>query len=128
MSISEVNDFMVEYWKAGSSGSFDKVIPFVNDNATFFFSEGPYTGLEEIQRAFETTWATIVDEKYIASNVKWILLGEMEAVCTYDFTSEGCINNKSRVFHGLGTNVLQKIGDNWKIIHEHLSAVPLTEQ
>ncbi len=124
MALQEVEEFMKGYWDAGSSGEFAKVAPYIGADAFFFFTEGPFFGIAEIKKAFEDTWSVIKEEKYTIDNLKWLITGEDHAVCTYWFTSDGIIDNWHRKFSGFGTNVLHKISGKWRIIHEHLSALP----
>ena len=74
-----------------------------------------------IRKAFEDTYASIQDETYIISDVKWIAVDQQVSVCMYQFRSNGLVNRKRQVHAGKGTNVLKRINDNWQIIHEHLS-------
>ena len=73
--------------------------------------------------AFEATWDAIKDEEYSAKNLRWILVTGHEAVCTYEFTSEGVINGDRKSLTGLGTNVVVMSGEGLKILHEHLSVI-----
>ncbi len=123
MDNSEPDEFMKNYWEAASSNDFAHVSPFIDRDASFFFSEGPFIGLEQIRKAFEQTWATITAERYTTGKLRWIVSDENTAVCTYDFTSDGYIGGVHRIMRGLGTNVLEKANGNWKIIHEHLSVI-----
>ena len=121
MSIKSPEEFMRIYENAANSGDFDAVAPLVSEDAVFWFSNGSYTGVRNIKLAFEKTWSTIRDEEYSIRDLKWLHKGVDCAVCIYGFVSKGTIDGKVSEFAGRGTNVLKKINDSWKLIHEHLS-------
>lgn len=119
----ELAKFIEEYEKLTNKCNFDLLIPFIDKNAIYWFSNGTYNGIDEIRKAFEETWNSIKDEVYTISNVKWLILIKSEAVCIYDFHSDGIVDGKRQEFKGRGTNVFKKIDGQWKIVHEHLSKV-----
>lgn len=123
MDNSKLDEFMKKYWNAGSSNNFDLVAPYLHGDASFFFSEDSFFGLEQIGKAFESTWSTIIYEAYNTENIRWVVNNEKVAVCTYDFSSEGYIDKIHRTLRGIGTNVLEKTDGQWKIVHEHLSLI-----
>lgn len=113
--------FLKEYERLANLCNFDAIEPFIDNNAVYWFSNGTYRGIGEIRKAFEETWNSIKNEKYTLSNVEWLIVSSDEAVCIYNFRSDGLANGKRQVYEGRGTNVLQKKDGRWKIIHEHLS-------
>ncbi len=121
MDIRGLDEFMKEYWEAGSSRDFNKVAGYLHETASFYFSEGAFNGFEQIKKAFENTWAAILNEVYTTGNIRWIIQLDEFAVCTYEFKSEGFIDKTRRTLNGLGTNILLKEAGEWKIVHEHLS-------
>ena len=120
----ELEKFILEYERRANTKNFDQIRSFIDTNAIFWFSDGSFHGLNEIQLAFEKTWNELKDEIYSISDVKWLVQKDSDAVCIYKFSSESTFNNKRTTFHGRGTNVLQKLDNKWKIIHEHLSLEP----
>ena len=109
------------YEKAANSGNFDKVAPLLSVEAIFWFSDGSFSGIENIRTAFEKTWNMIRDEEYSIRNLKWLYRGVDCAACTYEFVSRGANNGKASEFRGRGTNVLKKSDGEWIMTHEHLS-------
>lgn len=119
---NEVEFFLQKYEKATNSHDFSNVKELLDEDATYWFSDGNYAGIAEIEKAFVTTWNKIKDETYSIENVKWVSLDENSAVCTYKFKWRGIIDGQSKQGEGRGTNVLIKRESKWYIVHEHLSA------
>lgn len=113
--------FLRNYEKAANSRAFSLVEPFLAEDAVFWFSDGSFNGLEEIRMAFEQTWNTIKDERYVLENIRWVHKDARSACCLYNFRSSGVVHGESEVFEGRGTSLLVKEGNRWKIAHEHLS-------
>ena len=109
------------YEKAANSGNFDKVAPLLSVEAIFWFSDGSFSGIENIRTAFEKTWNMIRDEEYSIRDLKWLYRDVDCAACIYEFVSKGTINGKASEFRERGTNILKKSDGEWKVIHEHLS-------
>lgn len=122
--VSELSEFMRSYWEAASSCDFDLVKPFISEEASFFFTEGAFNGIDQIEKSFENTWAAISHERYSVDEINWPTVGESLAFCTYRFTSEGDINGTHRVLRDLGTNILERRDAKLLIVHEHLGVIP----
>ena len=99
---------------------FDDLVELISDEATFWFSEGSYSG-EAIRRAFERTWGQVADEHYWLEDMRWIALSESAASCIYRFRWRGMVGGEMHEGSGRGTSVLRKEAGGWKIVHEHLS-------
>lgn len=99
---------------------FNLVRPLISEDCTFWFTSGTYVGLEQTQKAFEKTWAMIKDEVYSLTEIEWI----SESVCTYTYPWKGLINGEFREGKGRGTSCFRKEGEDWKLVHEHLSSFP----
>ena len=112
---------MLMYEKAANSGNFDKVAPLLSDEAIFWFSDGSYSGIENIRTAFEKTWNMSRDEEYSIRDLKWLYRDVDCAACIYEFVPKETINGKASEFRERGTNILKKSDGEWKVIHEHLS-------
>ena len=121
MSLDSLDVFMKKYENAANTRDFDKVEELVWDDAIFWFSDGSFTGIESVRSAFENTWNSITDEDYSIENLKWVYIGDECAVCLYKFVSKGIINGVVSNVIGRGTSVLKKVGNEWKVAHEHLS-------
>jgi ketosteroid isomerase-like protein len=90
-------------------------------DATYWFTDGSYTGIDEIRQAVEATFTKLQDEVYRISDVRWPLATETAAVCTYHFSWQATIDGKRQFGSGRGTNVLGKRNGSWVIVHEHLT-------
>jgi SnoaL-like domain len=62
--ITELSAFMADYGRAANSHDVAQVLPLIADDATYWFTDGPYRGREEIAGALERTFAAIQDEVY----------------------------------------------------------------
>jgi ketosteroid isomerase-like protein len=118
---NELDTFLKAYEQAANSRVFSQVAPFIADDASFWFTNGQFSGKAAIQQAFEDTWANIQDETYTISDIQWIVRDSRVAACTYAFKSDGMINGKRQVYEGHGTNVIHRIAGQWQVVHEHLS-------
>ncbi len=107
-----------------NSHDFDRVVPLLTSDCTFWFTSGTYTGIEEARRAFEKTWGMIVDEVYAVSDEAWVAEGDVAAACVYTYHWKGLIDGVMREGKGRGTTVFRQEAGRWRICHEHLSAFP----
>ena len=120
----DLANFIQTYEKLANKRNFDLLIPLISERAIFWFSDGSYTGIQEIRSAFERTWTSLPNEIYSISNINLLLSEKSSAVICYTFTSISVSNGIESTFKGRGTNILQKFDGSWKIIHEHLSLMP----
>lgn len=121
LQTKELIKFIQEYERLANKCDFNLLIPFIDEYAVYWFSNGTYEGIDAIRKAFEETWSNIQKEKYTITNVQWLLATDNEAVCIYDFHSDGIVKGKRQKYNGRGTNLFKKVDGKWKIIHEHLS-------
>jgi len=119
---AELTAFMTGYEQAGNSHDIDRVLPMIAEDATYWFSDGSYRGLEEITRAIERTFQTIQDEVYRITDLEWVVLSAEHAACRYRFWWTGVVDGAARSGRGRGTNVVVKRAGGWKMLHEHLSS------
>jgi ketosteroid isomerase-like protein len=119
--MNNLTAFMQAYEAANNSHVWANVEPFIAVDATYWFTDGSYSGRAEIRAAVEATFTKIQDETYRITDVRWPLKTDTAAVCTYRFSWEGIVDGAKRSGTGRGTNVLEKRGDAWQIVHEHLS-------
>ncbi|MFD5650704.1 YybH family protein [Streptomyces sp. NPDC127039] len=117
---SELTSFMGEYERANNSHVIERVVPYIAEDATYWFSDGTYRGIEEIRAAIEKTFATILDEVYEVRDLEWPVLTPGAAVCRYRFAWRGVVEGEPLSGQGRGTNVIVQRG-GWKMLHEHLS-------
>lgn len=117
----ELTNFMQTYERANNTHIWANVAPMVANDATYWFTDGSYSGINEICRAVETTFEKLQDEVYKISDLKWLVVTETVAVCTYRFSWQATIDGVRQSGNGRGTNVLEKRNGSWQIVHEHLS-------
>lgn len=117
----ELDTFLEAYEEAANSRDFSKVAPFIAGDATFWFTNGQFSGKQEIKKAFEDTWQNIQDETYTISDIKWSAATYWAAACTYSFKSDGITNGERQVYEGHGTSIIRRMAGRWRIVHEHLS-------
>lgn len=103
---------------------FDRLIPLLSSECTFWFTSGTYKGLNECRAAFVKTWDMIKEEVYSLLDVEWIAESDRAAVCTYTYHWQGHINGQFHEGKGRGTSCLRKETEGWRIVHEHLSNFP----
>nr|AIA10525.1 SnoaL-like domain protein [uncultured bacterium] len=117
----ELTAFMQAYERANNSHVWANVAPMVAADATYWFTDGSYKGIEEIHQAVEATFEKLQDEVYKITELKWPVVSENVAVCTYKFSWQATIDGVKHSGGGRGTNVLEKQNNTWMIVHEHLS-------
>ncbi|MEO5807207.1 nuclear transport factor 2 family protein [Devosia sp.] len=103
---------------------FDDVAALIDQDAVFWFGDGSHEGLPAIRAGCETTWHNLVDEIYWLEDVRWIASSVDVASCIYRFHWQAIVGGECRAGSGRGTSVLAWRRGRWKIIHEHLSALP----
>ncbi len=118
------DNLLQSYEKAISSQNWARVEPLMHNGVCVTFSTGTFKGIDSVKTVFEKNFKLIKDEDYKISNVHWALSNDIQAVCLYDFTWTGLINSEPCSGGGRGTSVLVKIGNEWKIITEHLGPHP----
>ncbi|MGW2571504.1 YybH family protein [Streptomyces sp. NPDC001537] len=118
----ELADFMGEYERANNSHDISRVVPFIAEDAVYWFSDGSHRGIEQIRTAIEKTFARILDEVYEVRELEWPVLTADVAVCRYLFAWTGVVNGELRSGRGRGTNVIVRRSGELKILHEHLSS------
>lgn len=102
---AELGSFAKEYERANNSHDIDRVLPHIADDATYWFSDGSFRGLEEIKGAIERTFAAIQDEEYEIHDLEWVVVTDAVAVCRYRFRWNGVVEGvASRVEVGAPTS------------------------
>ncbi len=100
---------------------FTNVLELIHPEATYLFTDGTFRGLDQIQKAFESTWKKIQNETYQISDIKVVCADELIAVITYKFSWSGVVDGQQKNGEGRGTNVIKKSDMRLQFIHEHLS-------
>lgn len=119
--IDPTSGFLNAYEDATNSHRPEIVLELVHPDATYWFTDGSYTGHQQIGFALAKTWDTITNETYRILDVRWIASHGDLASCTYRFEWSGTIDGDQRTGSGRGTSVLQRHNDRWLVLHEHLS-------
>ncbi len=70
-----------EYERLSSQCNFDLLVPFIDQEAVYWFNDGSYHGIAEIRKTFEETWNSFGDGDYTITNARWIVSTGSEAVC-----------------------------------------------
>ncbi len=117
----ELTAFMRAYEAANNSHAIGRVLPFVAEDATYWFSDGSYEGIDRITAAIKRTFATILDEVYEVRGLEWPVLSADVAVCRYRFAWTGLVAGERQSGQGRGTNVIVRRDGVWRMLHEHLS-------
>lgn len=113
--------FITTYEQALASQNWSKVSPLIHPNACVTFSSGVVNkGKEAVKAAFERNFEMIKSEKYVVSNISWLLQNDSTAVYLFDFHWRGIINGNAVEGSGVGTSVLVKEGEKWLLLTEHL--------
>ena len=118
---AEPTAFMHLYEQATNRHDFNELAPLIAEDATYWFTEGSYHGIDAIKAAVERTFATILDEVYRLEALDWVAIADDLAVCRYQFHWTGVVDGKPASGQGRGTNVMTKRNGVWKMLHEHLS-------
>lgn len=118
---NELSDFIRQYESATNSHNFDEIEPLVSTNASYLFNDGTFKGLQDIRKAFENTWHKVQSEVYRVEDLRWVIISDEVAVCTYEFYWTGLIDGEEKSGRGRGTNVINKQDGQWRVVHEHLS-------
>jgi ketosteroid isomerase-like protein len=118
---TELTSFVERYEQATNRHDFGQLVPLIAEDATYWFTEGSYHGIDAIRAAVERTFATILDEVYEIQNLEWVAVADDLAVCRYRCSWKGVIDGEPASGHGRGTNVMTKRDGAWKMSHEHLS-------
>jgi ketosteroid isomerase-like protein len=113
---------MREYELATNTHIVENVLPFIAENASYWFSDGSHRGRDEIRAAIDATFRAIHDERYVIDGVTWLVVGTDAPVCRYRFSWSGTVAGEARAGTGRGTNVLVWADGRWLILHEQLTS------
>lgn len=114
--------FIKQYERTTNSHDLEAILSLIDVEAIYLFSNGMvHVGKEAIKEAIGRNFEVIQDEKYIIENLTWVANTPEVAVCVYDFAWSGMMNGEPASGSGRGTSVMIRSGENWKVIHEHLS-------
>ncbi len=95
----------------------------IADDAVYFWSNGAsLVGKAAIAEGLRRNFQDIRNDTFETLDVTWILRLENVAACIYEFRWTGDIDGRPAGGGGRGSSMLRKINDDWRIVHEHLSA------
>lgn len=116
------DEFMKVYERATNSHDLEATLSLIDEDAIYLFSDqSVHVGKQAIERVLKRNFELIQDERYSIDNLTWIAKSGEVAVCVYDYSWSGIINDKPASGSGRGTTVLNHSGHSWKVVHEHLS-------
>lgn len=94
----------------------------IDDDAIYLFSdESVHVGRQAVERVLRRNFDLIQDESYSIDNLRWLASSDEVAACVYDFSWSGTIKGQEASGSGRGTSVIRRLGNEWKVVHEHLS-------
>ncbi|MGM7775181.1 YybH family protein [Arthrobacter sp. KNU-44] len=120
--VDELTAVMRGYEAANNTHDIERVLPYIDSDATYWFSDGSHEGRDQVRAAIEATFLAIRDERYVVDELTWVLVQEEAAVCRYRFSWTGIIDGQQHSGRGRGTNVLVRTHEGWQIVHEQLTA------
>jgi ketosteroid isomerase-like protein len=116
---------MSAYEAAARAHDLKAILALVHPDAVYWFStETSHVGKQAIEEAIRANFDSIVGETYEVDQLRWLARTDDVAVCLYRFTWTGTVDGRPVGGTGRGTNVLCRSGDDWLIVHEHLSRGP----
>ncbi|WP_025743123.1 nuclear transport factor 2 family protein [Aquimarina pacifica] len=114
-------EFIKAYEIALGTQNWKNIEPLISKSISVTFSNGTvHFGKNEVKTAFENNFIKIKNEEYIIDNVRWLRKEENFAVYLFDFFWTGIVNEKPVSGNGIGTSVLIKEDNHWKLLTEHL--------
>ena len=91
-----------------------------DDAVVLFSNETSHVGKAAVARAIGANFDAIKLETYRISGLRWLAESDDVAACVYQYHWAGEIGGQAMSGGGRGTNVLRRVGGEWRIIHEHL--------
>lgn len=117
----KADQFISLYENALASQDWEYVEPLMSDQVCVTFSNGKvHKGKDKVKAAFEANFSSIKSEKYKMKDIVWLKNQSNYAVYIFKFEWQGLIDNQSVSGSGLGTTVIIKENDTWKLLTEHL--------
>lgn len=115
------DEFIRAYEAALATQDWNRVEPLVSHDVCVTFSNGTvYRGKNEVQRAFEGNFSKIKSEKYTMKTIDWLRKESGYAVYLFEFNWTGIIADVAVSGSGVGTSVIVREDENWKLLTEHL--------
>ncbi len=117
-------DALAAYVAATNTHDFDAVEPLLAEGCVYYFGDATRRGIPEARGYFENTWRLIADEVYEVHDVDWVQETQDAAAAAFRYTWRGLWDGKPSAGEGRGTNVFERRGGRWLLVHEHLSRMP----
>jgi ketosteroid isomerase-like protein len=118
---AELDGFLAEYERRTNAHDVERLRELIAEDASYWFTDGSYEGVEAIAVAVQRTFDAIRDEVYTISDVGWVCVSTDWAVVRYRFHWVGFIDGQRREGRGRGTNAIARRDGRWQMVHEHLS-------
>ena len=116
------DQFMQAYEHATANHDLASTLERIDDDAIYLFSnESVHIGKPAVEWVLRHNFEVIKAESYSISNLTWMAQSDDVAACVYDYAWSGTIDGEKMSGFGRGTCVLKRSGDEWRIVHEHLS-------
>lgn len=119
--------FLRRFEELALQEDFDLLEDLVDERAFFRFNDGDHVGRAAVRAAFEKTWRgdpTVVRADFYLTDVVVLTTDVSSATATYTYVWEGARGDQRFRIQGRGTRVLAFDGEDFRIVHEHLSAFP----
>ena len=114
-------NFITAYENALATQDWAEVDPLVHPNCTVTFSDGTlHRGKAAVERAFRRNFSLIESEKYVISDVHWIVKTNDFATYTFVYEWSGIMNGQQISGAGRGTSSLVREDGIWLLATEHL--------
>jgi ketosteroid isomerase-like protein len=118
---AELDGFLAEYERRTNAHDVGRLRELIAEDASYWFTDGSYEGVEAIAAAVQRTFDEIRDEVYTISEAQWVCTSPDWAVVRYRFHWVGFVDGRRCEGRGRGTNAMGKRSGRWQMIHEHLS-------
>ena len=119
--------FLHHFEEVALREDFDLLEDMIDERAYVRFNDGDHVGRAAVRAAFEKTWRgdpTVVKAAFYLSDIVVLTTDVASATATYTYVWEGAQGDQRFRIQGRGTRVLAFDGEDFRIVHEHLSAFP----
>jgi ketosteroid isomerase-like protein len=124
--MSSPRDFLRQFQRVANAHDLEATLAMIADDAIFFYDgEPPHIGKDAIRHAIAHHFSITANEKVRAHHVTWLYDNGEFAMCTYLFDWTAEIGGTMQSGKGRGTTALRRVGEEWRIVHEHSSDAPV---
>ena len=119
---STPEELMDAYERNTANHDLQGILELIAPAAVYWFSDATtHVGKHAVEKALAANFSIISDESYRLEDLRWLARTSDLAACTYRFIWTGKIDGIHAGGTGRGTSVLERHGDSWLVLHEHLS-------